>query len=78
MYLVSVCFYKKALIVAILIRDNIAELKYYERLSVLMMNLGDTKRLQAYHDRAFYSLTEPTTSTAFELAQARESTKKRN
>ena len=45
MYSVSVCFYKKALIVAILIRDNIAELKYYERLSVLMMNLGDTKRL---------------------------------
>jgi len=45
MYKISCCYYKKALILAMVLGDNIAELRYYERLSTLAMNLGDTNKM---------------------------------
>jgi hypothetical protein len=45
MYNISVCYYKKALVLAMVLKDNIAEVRAYERLSTLMMNMGDTKKM---------------------------------
>ena len=52
MNLAAVMYYKKALMIAWVLKDNVHELSYYERLSMVYMNLGDTKRMADYHTRA--------------------------
>lgn len=54
MYNVAITYFKKALIVAYLLYDPIAECYYYERLSIQYMNLGDMKKMTDYHNRAFH------------------------
>ena len=47
--------FKKALLCAYVLNDDVTELRMYERLAHCYMNKGDTVKMGLYHGRSFYA-----------------------
>lgn len=70
-------YLKKGLRYAIYYRDAQSELNFYDKLSVAHMNIGDSEKMNKYHDRVMHELVEPVGGKDFVQIMNYFKTKKR-
>ena len=68
MYAISITYIKKALCCAYELGDSLREIRYYEKLAVGYMNMGDRKKMEWYHNRALKNLIDPPEGKGKEMA----------